>query len=48
LQNPAELKPISVGLAVEKPSHGDELLEDELMVPPLQHKQQKVKDNKKK
>jgi hypothetical protein len=43
LQNPAELKPISVGLSVGKPDYSDEPLEDELMVPPLQLKTELLK-----
>lgn len=42
LQNPAELEPISVGLAVEK-SQDDAPSEDELMVPPLQLKTELLK-----
>jgi hypothetical protein len=43
LQNPAELEPIQVGLAVDTPCNSDAGADDELMVPPLQLKMELLK-----
>ena len=43
LQNPAELEPIRVGVAVDTPHNQDAGVEDELMVPPLQLKMELLK-----
>ena len=43
VQNPAELEPISVGLAVDTPCNADAGADDELYVPPLQLKMELLK-----
>jgi hypothetical protein len=43
VQNPAELEPISVGVAVDAPCNQDAGADDELMVPPLQLKMELLK-----
>lgn len=43
VQNPAELEPIQVGVAVATPDNQDVGSEDDLMVPPLQLKMELLK-----
>jgi hypothetical protein len=43
VQNPAELEPISVGVAVDTPCNQDAGADDDVMVPPLQLKMELLK-----